>query len=127
MRKIYVVAVASLFTIGGAHIASAQKCGEAYEVAVGTTQEQIARILVNQMFNDIMLTDKQNADALAVVVKMLTDANKLDRKSPDFMKDRKALQATMRTDLTSLLTKDDDKAKLAACFKLMDKPRGGGE
>ena len=128
MRRTFAAAaMIGFMMVGGGRSAGAQKCGEPYEVAVNTPPEAIAKILVDQMFNDIVLTEAQQAKAVSIVKKTMADRSKLDSKAPDYREKLSALNTQRNTDLMALLSKESDKAKLTACFKKMEgPPRGGG-
>jgi hypothetical protein len=127
MRKILTIAVVSAVAIAGAHSAGAQKCGQAMEVRGDTPHEVIAKMVVDQMFNDIVLTESQQSKAVAIVTTAVEASFKLDPKSPDYKKEWTAVGAKRNEDLMALLTTDADKAKLSACIKQMDRPaRSGG-
>ncbi len=125
MRTTLGAALIGLMSLSGARAGAQAKCGEAFEVAAGTPREAIAKIIVDQMFDEISLTDDQQSKAVAIVAQGMSDQSKLDRKASDYQDKRTALEAKQHADLMKVLTKDSDKAKLTACFKKMERPAGG--
>ena len=124
MPRLFAAAIV-LMLAGGIRPASAQKCGEPFEVAANTPKPVIARMVVDQMFDDIVISDTQQTKAVVIVTKQMDDLSKLDRTAADYGERMKAVRERMKSDLMALLLKETDKAKLAACFKRMDRPRGG--
>jgi Spy/CpxP family protein refolding chaperone len=114
-----------LAVIAAPHVAAAQKCGQPFEVPASMPREAIAKTLVDQMFDEIVLTDTQQAKAVQIVSAFMEGVSKVPRDASDRQKQIDALKTKRNTDLMALLTKDADKAKLSACFKKMDAPRGG--
>lgn len=128
MRTTFAAAtMIGLMLVGWGRSAAAQKCGEPMDVAVSTPRETVAKMVVDQIFNDIVLTEAQQGKALAIVTKSMTDISKLDAKAADYRQKIKAVVTQRNTDLMALVSKEPDKAKLTECFKKMEgPPRGGG-
>ena len=120
MRKLLVWLVALALAVSS-RSALAQKCGEPMKVPAGTPKEEIAKLLVHQMFQGIKLTDVQEQRAAGVVTTWMTDRASLDRSAMDYRERIKALDAKRDADLRALLTNDADRAKLNACFKKMER------
>jgi Spy/CpxP family protein refolding chaperone len=114
----------AMLVFGATRSARAQKCGQPFEVEVGTPSKVIARTLVDQMFDEIVLTETQQAKAIEIVTKFIEDQAKL--RGPDRQQKVDELSKKRNADLLALLTNDADKAKLSACFKKMEERRGGG-
>lgn len=123
MRRLFAWLVPIALVVGSNSVL-AQKCGQPMKVPAGTPKEQIAKLVVNQMFDQIKLTDAQEQRAVQIVTAWMTDHAELDRGAADFRQRAKALDAKRDADLLALLTNDADKAKLTACFRKME-PRGG--
>ena len=130
MRSIVLSLTIAVAALSAARPAAAQtKCGEPFEVPVGTPAKAIAKIVVDQIFDSIVLTDAQQTRAVDIAESFITSTSKLDRKSADFAKQRLELQYKRDADLMKLVTSEGDKAKLAACFDKMKRPpsrRGSG-
>jgi len=104
--------------------ALAQKCGEPMKVPAGTPKEEIAKLLVRQMFDEIKLTDAQEQKAAGIVTTWMMDRANLDRSATDYRQRIKALDSKRDADLRALLTNDADRARLNACFKKMERSSG---
>jgi hypothetical protein len=117
-------AVLAMLALGAPHSARAQKCGQPFEVEVGTPSKVIARTLVDQMFDQIVLTEAQQTNAVDIVTKFIDGQPK--QNTPDRKQKLDSALTKRNADLLALLTKDADKAKLSACFKKMEQHRGGG-
>src|SRR5262249_49359521 len=102
--------------------AHAQKCGQPFEVEAGTPSKVIARTLVDQMFDQIVLTEAQQTRAVDIVTKFIDGQPKAN--TPHRQPKLDSAAKKPNADLLSLLTKDEDKAKLSACFKKMEERRG---
>ena len=117
-------ALLSIGVLGATRTAYGQKCGQPFEVAVGTPSTVIARTLVDQMFDEIVLTEAQQTKAVDIVTKFIDGQPK--QNTPDRQQKLDSASKKRNADLLALLTKDADKAKLSACFKKMEERRGGG-
>jgi hypothetical protein len=125
MRRLLTAIVPAALLVW-AHPAYAQRCGEPMEVAVGTPRVQIAKLLVNQMFDEIKLSDDQESKAVRIVTKWMGDRAALDRGAPDYKQRTADLDRQRDADLLTLLPKDADKVKLNACFQKMERASRGG-
>jgi hypothetical protein len=123
MRRLLIPSMLSAHMLGATHAARAQKCGQPFEVAVGTPSSVIARTVVDQMFDEIVLTDAQQTKAVEIVTKFIDDQPKPG--APDPKQKADSLARKRNEDLMALLTKDADKAKLAACFKKIEDRSSG--
>jgi hypothetical protein len=119
-------ALLSVLVCGATRVAGAQKCGQPFEVPAGTPSKDIARTVVDQMFDEIALTDAQQAKAVDIVTKFIDDQANIARDAADRQRQVDALMKQRDADLLALLTNDADKAKLSACFKKIEGARGGG-
>jgi Spy/CpxP family protein refolding chaperone len=117
-------ALLAMLTLGATRIARAQKCGQPFEVEAGTPSKVIARTLVDQMFDQIVLTEAQQAKAVDVVTAFIDGQPR--QNTPDRQQKLDSAMKKRNADLLALLTKDADKAKLSACFKKMEERRGAG-
>ena len=125
MRKTLAAAAVGVLILGRAPGAGAQ-CGRPFEVPASTPRDVIAKMIVDQMFSDMVLTEAQETKAVTVVLKKMTDAAALDYRAPDYRQKLALLATRQNADLMALLTKKTDKAKLTACFKLEGGAPGGG-
>lgn len=120
MRKLLAL-LAGLALAVGSRTALAQKCGEPLKVPAGTPKEEIAKLLVGQMFEGIKLSDTQQPKAVQIVTTWMMDRANLDRSASDYRQRIKALDMKRDAELRALLTNDADRAKLNACFKKMER------
>lgn len=126
MRRSFTSLVGCVLVVAAPRFAAAQsKCGQPFEVPASTPREVIAKAVVDQIFDEIVLTDAQQAKAVQIQLRFMDDQMKVPRDAADRHKQSDGLKTKRNADLTALVTKDTDKAKLAACFKKMDAPRGG--
>jgi Spy/CpxP family protein refolding chaperone len=122
MRRMLIPVLLAM-PLSATRTAHAQKCGQPFEVAVGTPSSVIARTVVDQMFDEIVLTDAQQAKAVDIVTKFIDSQPKPG--DPDRKQKVDSLSKKRNEDLLALLTKDADKAKLSACFKKEEDRRAG--
>lgn len=120
MRRLFAWLVPAALAVS-AHSALAQKCGEPMKVPAGTSKDEIAKLLVRQMFEEIKLTDTQEQKAVGIVTAWMIDRANLDRSATDYRQRIKALDTKRDADLRALVTNDADRAKLNACFRKMER------
>src|SRR5689334_16015277 len=94
MRRLIVpLGAAVVLAFTGATPATAQsKCGQPFEVPVGTPSKVIAKMVVDQIFDGVVLTDAQRTKAITIVETSSANLSKLDPKSADFPKRQAELQ-----------------------------------
>ena len=120
MRRLLGSVLFPLLALGASHGASAQKCGQPFEVPAGTPSKEIARNVVDQMFDQIALTGAQQAKAVDILTKFIDDQAAVAHDAADRQQQVDSLVKKRDMELLTVITNDADRARLSTCLKKIE-------